>query len=405
MMAENDNRKHALEGITVLDFTRVLAGPYCTMTLSDLGAEIIKIENPKVGDESRTFRPPTFGDESAYFLAVNRNKKSLALNPATMEGQAVARDLVAKADVVIENYRTGVMERWGMDYDTLAAKDPSIVYCSISGYGQEGPKAGAAAYDSAIQAASGMITTTGYPENGPTRVGFTVVDMTTGITAAYAIASALFRREVTGEGQFLDVAMLDSALTQLGPLIANYTVAGEEPKLNGNASLTGLASAEQYACKEGYVLLAVLLDNQVAALFDVLGQPDLIEDPRFATHDARLGHYSDFRTTLEELFLAGTAANWVCELAAAGVPASELLTVPQAVEQPQLEHRNVIMDLPAPAGFGSPIRTIGSGFQSLVDTPGTKVPPPGIGEHTDEILTELGYDVASISSFRADGVI
>ena len=191
-----------------------------------------------------------------------------------------------------------------------------------------------------------MITTTGYPENGPTRVGFTVVDMTTGITAAYAIASALFRREVTGEGQFLDVAMLDSALTQLGPLIANYTVAGEEPKLNGNASLTGLASAEQYACKEGYVLLAVLLDNQVAALFDVLGQPDLIEDPRFATHDARLGHYSDFRATLEELFLAGTAANWVCELAAAGVPASELLTVPQAVEQPQLEHRNVIMDLP-----------------------------------------------------------
>ena len=224
-----------------------------------------------------------------------------------------------------------------------------------------------------------MITTTGYPENGPTRVGFTVVDMTTGITAAYAIASALFRREVTGEGQFLDVAMLDSALTQLGPLIANYTVAGEEPKLNGNASLTGLASAEQYACKEGYVLLAVLLDNQVAALFDVLGQPDLIEDPRFATHDARLGHYSDFRATLEEL--------------------------PQAVEQPQLQHRNVIMDLPAPAGFGSPIRTIGSGFQSLVDTPGTKVPPPGIGEHTDEILTELGYDVASISSFRADGVI
>ena len=398
----------AFDNIRVADFSQVLAGPFATQQLALLGADVIKVEVRGAGDQARGMLTSGWFQENRMaplYLSVNAGKRSMTLDLKHERAKDIVHRLVKDSDVFIQNFKGGVIDRLGFGYEAIREINPSIIYCSISGYGQEGPKAGAAAYDSAIQAASGMITTTGYPENGPTRVGFTVVDMTTGITAAYAIASALFRREVTGEGQFLDVAMLDSALTQLGPLIANYTVAGEEPKLNGNASLTGLASAEQYACKEGYVLLAVLLDNQVAALFDVLGQPDLIEDPRFATHDARLGHYSDFRTTLEELFLAGTAANWVCELAAAGVPASELLTVPQAVEQPQLEHRNVIMDLPAPAGFGSPIRTIGSGFQSLVDTPGTKVPPPGIGEHTDEILTELGYDVASISSFRADGVI
>lgn len=398
----------AFDNIRVADFSQVLAGPFATQQLALLGADVIKVELRGAGDQARGMLTSGWFQENRMaplYLSVNAGKRSMTLDLKHERAKDIVHRLVKDSDVFIQNFKGGVIDRLGFGYEAIKEINPSIIYCSISGYGQEGPKAGAAAYDSAIQAASGMITTTGYPENGPTRVGFTVVDMTTGITAAYAIASALFRRQVTGEGQFLDVAMLDSALTQLGPLIANYTVAGEEPKLNGNASLTGLASAEQYACKEGYVLLAVLLDNQVAALFDVLGQPDLIEDPRFATHDARLSHYNDFRATLEELFLAGTAANWVCELAAAGVPASELLTVPQAVEQPQLEHRNVIMDLPAPAGFESPIRTIGSGFQSLSDTPGTEVPPPGIGEHTDEILTELGYDMASISSFRADGVI
>ena len=350
----------AFDNIRVADFSQVLAGPFATQQLALLGADVIKVELRGAGDQARGMLTSGWFQENRMaplYLSVNAGKRSMTLDLKHERAKDIVHRLVKDSDVFIQNFKGGVIDRLGFGYEAIKEINPSIIYCSISGYGQEGPKAGAAAYDSAIQAASGMITTTGYPENGPTRVGFTVVDMTTGITAAYAIASALFRRQVTGEGQFLDVAMLDSALTQLGPLIANYTVAGEEPKLNGNASLTGLASAEQYACKEGYVLLAVLLDNQVAALFDVLGQPDLIEDPRFATHDARLSHYNDFRGTLEELFLAGTAANWVCELAAAGVPASELLTVPQAVEQPQLEHRNVIMDLPAPAGFERPIRT------------------------------------------------
>jgi len=398
----------AFDNIRVADFSQVLAGPFATQQLGLLGADVIKVEVRGVGDQARGMLTSGWYQENRMaplYLSVNAGKRSMTLDLKHERAKEIVHRLVKDSDVFIQNFKGGVIDRLGFGYEALREINPTIIYCSISGYGQEGPKAGAAAYDSAIQAASGMITTTGYPENGPTRVGFTVVDMTTGITAAYAIASALFRRQVTGEGQFLDVAMLDSALTQLAPLVANYTVAGEEPRLNGNASLTGLASAEQYACKEGYALLAVLLDNQVAALFNVLGQPGLIEDPRFATHEARLGHYSEFRMTLEKLFLADTASNWVGKLAAAGVPASELLTVPQAVEQPQLQHRNVIMDLPAPAGFDRPIRSVGSGFQSPSDTPGTDVPPPGIGEHTDEILVELGYDVDAIESFRLDKVV
>ena len=226
MTAENDNRKHALEGITVLDFTRVLAGPYCTMTLSDLGAEIIKIENPKVGDESRTFRPPTFGDESAYFLAVNRNKKSLALNPATKEGQAVARDLVAKADVVIENYRTGVMERWGMDYNTLAAKDPSIVYCSISGYGRDGELSDRAGYDPVIQAESGIMSITGEPDGDPMRMGVSLTDILAGLFAGQAILAALYHRRETGRGQRIDIPLYDTGAAVLVPFASAYLTAG-----------------------------------------------------------------------------------------------------------------------------------------------------------------------------------
>lgn len=398
----------AFENIKVADFSQVLAGPFATQQLALLGAEVVKVELRGAGDQARGMLTSGWYREnrmSPLYLSVNAGKRSMTLNLKHERAKDIVHRLVKDSDVFIQNFKGGVIDRMGFGYEAIKEINPSIVYCSISGYGQEGPKAGAAAYDSAIQAAAGMITTTGYPENGPTRIGFTVVDMTTGITAAYAIAAALFRRQVTGEGQFLDVAMLDSALTQLGPLVANYTVAGEAPKLNGNASLTGLACAEQYPCKEGYVLLAVLLDNQVAALFDVLGKPDLIEDPRFATHQDRLDHYDDLRATLEALFQGDTAANWVPKLAAAGAPASELLTVPQAVEQPQLQHRNVIMDLPPPAGMDQAIRTVGSGFQSPSDTPGTDVPPPGIGEHTDEILAELGYDSETIASLRADEVV
>ncbi|NKB59872.1 MAG: CoA transferase [Alphaproteobacteria bacterium] len=398
----------AFENIRVADFSQVLAGPFATQQLALLGADVIKVEVRGSGDQARgMLTSGAFLDKrmAPLFMSVNAGKRSITLDLKHERAAEIVHRLVKDSDVFIQNFKAGVVDRLGFGYEAIKAINPSIVYCSISGYGQEGPRSGAAAYDSAIQAASGMTSTTGFPENGPTRIGFTVVDMTTGITAAYAIASALFRREVTGEGQFLDVAMLDSALTQLGPLVANFLNAGTVPTTNGNSSITGLATAEQFKTKEGYILTAVLLDNQVRGLFTALGRPGLIEDPRFATDAARKENYSALRAILDELFLADTAANWVPKLAEVGAPASEILTVPQAVAQPQLAHRNVLLDLPAPQGLDERVRTVGAGFQSPVDTPSADVPPPGIGEHTDAILAELGYDAKAIASLRADEVV
>jgi len=398
----------AFENIRVADFSQVLAGPFATQQLALLGADVIKVEVRGTGDQARgMLASDEFLEQrmSPLYLSVNAGKRSMTLDLKHERAKEIVHRLVKDSDVFIQNFKAGAIDRLGFGYEAIKAINPSIVYCSISGYGQEGPRSGAAAYDSAIQAASGMISTTGFPENGPTRMGFTVVDMMTGITAAYAIASALFRRSVTGEGQFLDVAMLDSALTQLGPLVANYLVAGMAPTLNGNSSITGLATAEQFKTKDGYMLLAVLLDNQVKGLFTALGRPDLFEDPRFSTDAARKENYTELRAVLDELFLADTAANWVPKLGEHGAPASETLTVPQALEQPQLAHRNVLMDLPAPQGLKERIRTVGAGFQSPVDTPGADVPPPGIGEHTDEILAELGFDATAITELHENKVV
>ncbi len=398
----------AFDNIRVADFSQVLAGPFATQQLALLGAEVIKVELRGVGDQARQMLATGELAErrmAPLFLGVNAGKRSMTLDLKHERAVEIVHRLVKDSDVFIQNFKGGVIDRLGFGYEAIKAINPSIVYCSISGYGQEGPKARDAAYDSAIQAAAGMISLNGFPETGPTRVGFTVVDMTTGITAAFAIASALFRRQVTGEGQFLDVAMLDSALTQLGPLVANYTVAGEAPKLNGNSSLTGLATAEQYETEDGFILLAVIMDNQVRALFQVLGKPELSDDPRFATAHACRDNYPALRAELEALLPADTTVNWVRRLAEVGAPASEILTVPQVVEQPQLAYRNVLLDLPPPQGFTERIRTVGAGFQSPVDTPGADRPPPGIGEHTDEILTQLGYDADAIASFRADEVV
>ncbi len=398
----------AFENIRVADFSQVLAGPFATQQLALLGAEVIKVEVRGTGDQARgmladgEFLEKRMGP---LFMSVNAGKRSMTLDLKHERAKEIVHRLVKDSDVFIQNFKAGVVDRLGFGYEAIKAINPSIVYCSISGYGQEGPKAGAAAYDSAIQAATGMTSTTGFPENGPTRIGFTVVDMTTGITAAFAIASALHRRQVTGEGQFLDVAMVDSALTQLGPLVSNYLNAGTAPGLNGNSSITGLASAEQFKTKEGYVLLAVLLDNQVKALFEVLGRPELATDPRYATDAARKENYDSLRAELDQLFLTDTAANWVPKLAAAGAPASEILTVPQAVVQPQMAHRNVLLDLPPPQGLKERVRTVGAGFQSPVDTPGADLPPPGIGEHTDEVLAQLGYDADAIAALRAENVV
>jgi len=399
----------AFENINVVDFSQVLAGPFATQQLALQGAGVIKIEQRGTGDQARPMMAPEGPlrehGMGPIFLCVNAGKRSITLDLKHPRASEIVHRLVADADVFIQNFKVGVIDRLGFGYDAIRALNPSIVYCSISGYGQTGPRAGAAAYDGAIQAASGMMASTGFPETGPTRIGFTVADMTTGLTAAFAISSALFRRQVTGEGQFLDVSMLDSAMTQLGAHVANYMATGEEPVRRGNSSPLKIATANQYATRNGHVFLSALKQNQISALFEVLGKPAMIDDPRFSTDPARLENADLLADELTALFLADDAANWTEKLGAAGVPASEVMSIARAVEQPQLAHRGVLLDLPAPRGLDRPVRTAGAGFQSPTDSAGTDLPPPGIGEHTDEILAELGYDTGEIAVLRDEAVI
>ena len=404
MTAEQNTRNHALEGITVLDFTRVLAGPYCTMTLSDLGAEIIKIENPKVGDESRTFRPPNFGDESAYFLAVNRNKKSLALNPASPEGQAVARDLAAKADVVIENYRTGVMERWGMDYDTLAAKDPSIVFCSISGYGRDGELSDRAGYDPVIQAESGIMSITGEPDGDPMRMGVSLTDILAGLFAGQAILAALYHRRETGQGQRIDIPLYDTGAAVLVPFASAFLTAGLEFDRFGNSSPFAQPIGT-YDASDGPFLLTVGNDalwRKMCA--EVLEAPELPEDPEFASNETRAGNKVRLNAILNEIFSKDTRDNWIAKMRKAGVPAGPIRTVGEAMISPEAKARGIIKKVPhTAAGEVSIVRSP----MNLSGTPvRDPVGSPLHGEHSEQILRSvLGYDSDRIAELAASGVV
>lgn len=399
----------AFENIKVIDFSQVLAGPFATQQLALQGAQVIKVEQRGAGDQSRAMMAPegTLRDlgMGPIYLSVNAGKRSMTLDLKHPGAGEIVRRLVADADVFIQNFKVGAIDRLGFGYDAIRAINPAIVYCSISGYGQEGPRAKAAAYDGAIQAASGMMSMTGFAENGPTKIGFTVVDMSTGLTAAFAISSALYRRQATGEGQFLDVSMLDSALTLLGVHVANYAATGREPVLHGNASALLTATIDQYVARSGYVYLTAIQESQIFALFAVLGKPALRDDPRYSSDAARQENAGPLKAELSALFRTDDAEIWAEKLAAAGVPASSVLGMAQALEQPQIAHRGVLLDLPPPRGLDRPVRTAGAGFQSPVDSAGTDLPPPGIGEHTGAILAELGYDDAQIASLRADAVV
>lgn len=404
MTAEQEIRKHALEGITVLDFTRVLAGPYCTMTLSDLGAEIIKVENPKVGDESRTFRPPTFGEESAYFLAVNRNKKSLALNPSLPEGQAVARDLAAKADVVIENYRTGVMERWGMDYDSLAAKDPSIIYCSISGYGRDGELSDRAGYDPVIQAESGIMSVTGEPDGDPMRMGVSLTDILAGLFAGQAILAALFHRRETGQGQRIDIPLYDTGAAVLVPFASAFLTAGLEFDRFGNSSPFAQPIGT-YNASDGPFLLTVGNDALWRKLcVEVLKAPELPEDPEFVSNETRAGNRSRLNAILNEIFSKDTRDNWIAKMRKSGVPAGPIRTVGEAMRSPETRARGLIKKVPHTAAgevsvVRSPMKLSGTPVRDPVGS-------PLHGEHSEQILQNvLGYDSDHIAALAASGVV
>ncbi len=393
----------ALQGIRVLDLSRVLAGPFCTMLLGDYGAEIIKIEAPGRGDDTRHWGPPWAGGESAYFLAVNRNKRSLTLNLKHEEGRRILRELVARSDVLIENFKVGTTRRLGLDYESLRPLNPGLIYCSITGYGQTGPYRDRPGYDFVIQAEGGIMSITGPAEGEPHKVGVAIVDITAGLFAATAILAALHHRERTGEGQYIDVALLDAQVAWLANVAQNYLVSGETPRRYGNAH-PNIVPYEVFPTADGYIAVGIGNDRQYRRFCQVAGRMDLWEDERFQTNPGRVEHREELIPRLQALFRTRSTAAWLERLHEAKIPAGPINDVAQVLNDPHVLARGMVQTVNHPTA--GTIRLVGP-VAKLSATPATiRRPPPLLGQHTEEILTGLlGYDEEAVARLRAEGVI
>ena len=398
----------AFEGIKVLDLSQVLAGPSCGMQLALLGADVIKIEPPVGGDQMRDrvlesqFSPIGM---AAGFLTMNINKRSLALDIKTEQGKAILFDLIKEADAILHNFRAGVVDRLGLDYESVKKVNPSIVYTVISGFGSRGPKAADPAYDGAIQAASGMMANNGTEESGPLRTGYMGVDLMTGMSAAYATSAALLRKQRTGKGQMVDVAMLDCAIVLQAANFARHVVDDVPDMLIGNQSITGAPTASSFSTKQGSMLSAALMPKHVEAFFDELGIADLLEDPRFSSREARIKNKDVVRAAMLKAFESDTAENWEKRLAPRGVPISKVNSVAETSALEQLQHRNILTDVPAAAGMERGYRLVGAPFVNSEDGPEPARSAPTLGQHSREILADLGIDNTAFEKLLADGVI
>ncbi len=391
-------------GVRILDFTRYLAGPYGTFQLALLGAEVVKIES-REGDETRgQLADRMWADRkmAPSFLAVNGNKRSITLDLRRPEAVAIVKRLVVGVDVVWENFRGGVMDRLGLGYASLAALNPRLIYCAVSGFGQTGPERTTAAFDGKLQAMSGIMSITGEPASGPTRAGFALCDTIGGMTAALAVASALYQRTHTGRGQLVDVAMLDAALAFIPGPVSEYTVAGIEQRQIGNGSVSRKPTANRFRARGGFIVLAVLTEKQFASLLRALGRADALDDPRFKDWPARTANEPALREIIEAALATDDPATWEARLTAADVPCASIWTIDQIVRHPQLESRDVLQTIDSRYG---PMRLVGAGFRLAHGGPGLDREPPTLGEHTDEILGEAGYAAPEIEQLRRDGVI
>lgn len=388
----------ALAGVRVIDLSRVLAGPLCTQMLADHGADVIKVE-PPAGDETRTLGPPFNDDgDAAYYTAVNRGKRVIGLDLSRPEGQETLLRLLETADVLVENFIPGTMARWGLDYETvLAPRFPRLVYCAISGFGDDGPLAGLPGYDAVLQAMCGLMSVNGDPASGPTRVGIPIVDHLTGYTALSGILLALFHRSQSGVGQRVDATLFDTALSLLVPHAANWMYSGRVPQLLGSAH-PNIAPYDKFACRDGMVFVGILNDRQFRRFCEHVGLSDLLDDPRFLSNALRLQHCDALRTEIEGA-LATRSRDAVChELMQHGVPVGPVYSVPEAFQQPHAMHRRMRVAGQDYQGIGVPTR-----LSRTPATPGNS--PPTYGQHTDEILLELDMHPQHIAALREGGVL
>lgn len=387
-----------LVGIRVADFSRALAGPICAQMLGDMGADVIKIESRQGGDDSRSWGPPFIGDESTYFFAMNRNKRSLTLD--LKKGKDVAERLLKSADVVVENFSPGTMARLGLGYDQVSAYNPGVVYCSISGYGQTGPSSQLPGYDMTAQGAGGLMSLTGHDQ--PTRVGVSIADQVAGMFAAFGIVSALYSRRDTGRGQFLETSLLGGMVASLMHHATAYLNTGKVSGLQGNAHST-IAPYETMPTRDGFINIGVANERLWLRFCEVLDLPQLLADPRFKTNPDRVANRAALRELIAERFGKSSSAELVQLLTGAGIPADAIKNVAEVFADPQVEHLG--LKLAMQHATGGQIQMAGLPYL-LSGTPATaRLAPPTLGQHTDEVLAELGYSPEEVARFRAKDVV
>lgn len=391
-----------LQGIRVLDLSRVLAGPYCTMVLGDLGADVIKVEPPE-GDETRGWGPPFAGGESAYYLCVNRNKRGMVVNLKTEEGKNILRELAVRSDVLVENFRPGTLERFGLDFETLHELNPKLIYCSITGFGQTGSMKDKPGYDFMIQASGGLMSITGEPEGEPMKTGVAVVDLFAGQNAIIAILAALQARALTEEGQHLDIALFDSQLGWLANVASNFLISGNLPKRHGNAH-PNIVPYQSFQARDGWFAIAVGNDRQFSRLCDLLGKPELGVDEKFATNSARVQNREEIIAVLSAIFKTTSVSEWLQKLDEAGIPCGTINNFEQVFSMPQVNEREMLVQMEHPTIGALPL--VGSPLKMGGTPVEYRLSPPLMGEHTEYVLKNLlGYSSEKVEELRKDGCV
>ena len=406
--------KKSLGHIRVLDLTRVLAGPWCAQNLADLGADVIKIERPGAGDDTRHWGPPYLRDadghdttEAAYYLAANRGKRSVTVDIASAEGQDIIRALARQSDVVLENYKVGQLKKYGLDYESLKKEKPDIVYCSITGFGQDGPYAQRAGYDFIIQGMGGFMSITGerddLPGGGPQKAGVAISDLMTGMYSTIAVMAALAHRDRTGEGQYIDMALLDVQVAMLANMNTNYLASGQAPKRWGNAH-PNIVPYQTFQAANGWIIVAVGNDGQFRRFVDAGGMPELADDPRFATNPQRVANRDVLVPILAEMVKRLSKGEWIDKLEAAGVPCGPINSLDEVFDNEQVQARGLRVDLPHPSA--GKVKLVGSPVKMSATPPKAASHPPLLGEHTDAVLRGvLDFSPEQIEALRVQGVI